>query len=274
MFLKKFDVAGNLGTLTKSLNEYSKREEKMNVLIVHAHPSEESFNATLTRTAEQVLESLGHSVVVSDLYADGFDPVEGAHHYPQLESRSASAPLAAQREAWARGDLPDDVAREITRLESADCVIFQFPLWWHGMPAILKGWFDRVFVSGGLYTSRMRYDTGYFRGKKALCSLTTGAPEAAFGPGGRGGDIERLMWPIHYSLHYMGYSVLPEFTAFGVQGNGFSYREDGDFGDHLSSIMDRWRLRLSTLSDATPLSFPGWSDWDAEGRALHVPVHS
>lgn len=70
---------------------------------------------------------------VSDLYAEGFDPVE-----------------------W------------------AELVVFQFPLWWHAQPAMLKSWFDRVFVSGGLYTSKMRYNRGYFSGKWAICSVTTG----------------------------------------------------------------------------------------------------
>src|SRR6056297_3040885 len=53
-------------------------------------------------------------------------------------------------------------------------VILQFPLWWHGPPAILKGWFDRTFPSGGVYTSRMRYDDGFFKGKQAVLSVTAG----------------------------------------------------------------------------------------------------
>ena len=115
------------------------------------------------------------------------------------------SPLGEQRHAFETSSLPQDVQREIARLERADLVVFQFPIWWHGPPAILKGWIDRVFVSGGLYTSAMRYDRGYFRGRKAVCSVTTGAPEFAFGPGSRGGDIERILWSTHYSLHYMGF---------------------------------------------------------------------
>jgi NAD(P)H dehydrogenase (quinone) len=103
---------------------------------------------------------------------------------------------------------------------------------------MLKGWMDRVFVSGGLYTSRMRYDAGYFRGRRAQVSITTGAPKAAFGPGSRGGDFDTMLWPIHYSLHYMGFSVLPPFISYGVQGHGYSY-------ENKSSLQDRLKRNLS-----------------------------
>lgn len=82
-------------------------------------------------------------------------------------------------------------------------------------------------MSGGLYTSRMRYDTGYFRGKRAMVSITTGAPEQAFGPGSRGGDFDVMLWPVQYSLHYMGFTVLPPFISYGVQGHGYSYEGKG-----------------------------------------------
>ncbi|MCM3320563.1 NAD(P)H-dependent oxidoreductase, partial [Staphylococcus warneri] len=150
----------------------------------------------------------GHDVEVSDLYADGFDPVEAPRHYPCRANADVFSALVEQRHASTHATLPADVRREIARLEQADLVVFQFPVWWHAAPAMLKGWFDRVFVNGGLYTGSRRYDRGHFRGRRAICSVTTGAPAATFGPGGRSGDIGLLLWPIHYSLHYMGYDVL------------------------------------------------------------------
>jgi len=181
----------------------------MHALIVVAHPEPRSFNAALKDVAAATLERQGYTVEVSDLYAEGFDPVEGPDKYEPRRHRDAFAPLVEQREAWHNDTLPADVEREIARLERADLLILQFPLWWHAQPAILKGWFDRVFVSGGLYTSKMRYDRGYFRGRRALLSVTIGAPASVLGPGSRGGDIDTLLWPMQYSQYYMTFSVLP-----------------------------------------------------------------
>jgi NAD(P)H dehydrogenase (quinone) len=239
----------------------------MHALIVHSHPERTSFNGALKDTAVLTLRRLGHRVAVSDLYAEGFDPVEAPRHYRDRADSARFAALAEQRHASEEGALPADVRREIARLERADLVILQFPLWWHAQPAMLKGWFDRVFVSGGLYSSTMRYDRGYFRGRRALLSVTSGAPAAAFGPGGRGGDMAQLLWPIHYSLHYMGFTVLPPFLAHGVQGHGYAYRDTADFAGELERLKQDWSRRLEALDQDRPLAFPGWDDWDADGRA-------
>ncbi|WP_193370800.1 NAD(P)H-dependent oxidoreductase [Pelagibius marinus] len=239
----------------------------MNALIVLAHPEPTSFNAALKDVAAATLRCLGHEVEVSDLYAEGFDPVEAPAHYTPRHDGHRFAPLAEQRHAAEAGCLPGEVQREIDRLQRADLVILQFPLWWHAQPAMLKGWFDRVFVSGGLYSSRMRYDRGYFRGKRALLSMTSGAPAGAFGPGARGGDIDTLLWPLHYSLHYMGFSLLPPFCAHGIQGHGYAYREESEFLSMLETYKADLAQRLVNLEETAPLIFPGWDDWDAEGQA-------
>lgn len=240
----------------------------MHALIVLAHPEPRSFNATLKDIAVETLERGGHTIEVSDLYAQGFDPVEGPRHYGHRVDPDSFSPLAEQRHAWHNETVPADVGREIERLERADLLILQFPLWWHAQPAILKGWFDRVFLSGGLYTSRMRYDRGYFRGKRAIVSVTSGAPAAAFGPGSRGGDPGTMLWPVQYSLHYMGFSVLPAFFAHGVQGHGFSYQDDAAFTDYLEALKRDWAGRLKDLDRTNPLVFPGWDDWDEDGRLI------
>jgi len=239
----------------------------MQALIVHSHPEPTSFNGALKDVAVATLRRLGHGVEVSDLYAEGFDPVEAPRHYRDRADPGRFAPLAEQRHASKEGTLPADVRREIARLERADLVILQFPLWWHAQPAMLKGWFDRVFVSGGLYSSTLRYDRGHFRGKRAMLSVTSGAPAEAFGPGGRGGDIGQLLWPIHYSLHYMGFAVLPPFLVHGVQGHGYAYQDAEGFARQLARHKQDWAARLESLDEAQPLAFSGWDDWDADGRA-------
>lgn len=246
----------------------------MDVFVVHCHPEPKSFNSSMKDLTVSTFENSGHDVEVSDLYAEGFDPVEKGTHYTDRQDPEFFAALSEQRHAFKVGAIPEDVRREINRLERADLVVFQFPLWWHAQPAMLKGWFDRVFLSGGIYTSSMRYDRGYFRDKRALCCVTTGAPETSFGKGARGGDIEQLLWPLHYSLHYVGFGVLPPFIAFGVQGHGYSYQGEDAFKDHLAREMARLESRIQGLEQDSLLTFPGWQDWNDDGSARHSVIQT
>lgn len=200
----------------------------MQVHIVLAHPEPTSLNAGLAEAARDVLRDQGHRVTFSDLYETGFDPAERGRHYRERADPTRFSPLLEQRHSWEAGSVPDPVATEIEALEECDLLILQFPIWWHGPPAMMKGWFDRVFLNGVLYTSSKRYDRGHFKGRRALVSVTTGAPQAAFGPGARGGDPEDILWPVHYSLHYMGFEVLEPHIVYGVQGNGYSYRSEDE----------------------------------------------
>ncbi|ESX80273.1 NAD(P)H-dependent oxidoreductase [Mesorhizobium sp. LSHC412B00] len=238
----------------------------MQALIVHCHPEPTSFNSGLKGVATDTLTSLGYSVEISDLYAEGFDPVEKPEHYTNRKYPDFFAIEAEQRHASETGTLPRDVVREITRLRRADLVVFQFPLWNHGVPAMLKGWFDRVFVLGGIHTSRMRHDRGYFRGKRALCSITAGAGAAAFEPDSYAGDIDCLMYPINCELYYMGFSVLPPFLAYGVKSRGFGVEEDSEFCQKLEDIKAEWAVRLQSVQQTEPIAFPGKDDWDEDGR--------
>lgn len=241
----------------------------MHALVVLSHPEPASFNATLKDVAVETLTTLGHTTEVSDLHAEGFDPVEKAEHYPCRKDAQVFDATTEQRHASETATLPPAVRREIDRLERADLVILQFPLWWHTQPAMLKGWFDRVFINGGLYTSTMRYDRGYFVGKRALCSVTTGAPEAAFVGNGRGGNMDVMLWPIHYSLYYMGFSVLPPFIAHGVQSQTNFVRLEGkQFDEHLERHQAALAKRLERWQQDQPLPFPGWDDWDEAGHAI------
>lgn len=240
----------------------------MNVLFVLAHPEPTSFNAQLAKLGKDWFESQGNTVEISDLYGAGFDPVEKAEHYVERVNSTEFAPLAEQRHAYKTGKLAPEIEDQIALLERADLVIFQFPIWWHSVPAILKGWCDRVFVSGGLYTSKMRYDRGYFRGKRALCSVTSGAPAAAFMPGGRGGELEQILWSMHFSLYYMGFDVLEPHASFGVAGHGYSYVSDEEFQAQFETLKQDWITRLAHVGGDRPKTYPGWDDWDDLGRPI------
>jgi putative NADPH-quinone reductase len=105
----------------------------MRVLVLYAHPLADSFAAALHRAVVAALRRGGHQVDDCDLYAEGFDPVLSA-----AERRHYNTPT------------PDlsGVASYVARLRAADALVLCFPTWWYGMPAILKGYFDRVWAQG------------------------------------------------------------------------------------------------------------------------------
>ncbi|QWW72396.1 NAD(P)H-dependent oxidoreductase [Rhizobium sp. WYJ-E13] len=230
----------------------------MHALIVLAHPETHSLNGHLKDVAIEELRRLRYTVEVSDLYAAGFDPVEAPRHFTDRVSRDRFDVQSEQRHAFDTGRTAPDVQAEIDKLSRADLLILQFPIWWFAAPAILKGWLDRVFVYG-LYSSRRRYDAGLFKGKKAFVSVTAGGPETSFRHDGRNGDIDLVLWPVNFTLHYMGYSVLPQHAVFGV---------DAKLGppEGLSACAEALRQKLQRVSNEEPLKFNGWSDWDESGR--------
>jgi len=195
----------------------------MNVLIVYAHPEPRSLNGSLKNFAVRHLEAAGHAVQVSDLYAmhwkpqldaaDSLDGAAGSRFDPSLDSRLA----------FESGRQSADISREQDKLRWADTVIFQFPLWWFSMPAIMKGWVERVYAYGFAYgvgehsDARWgdRYGEGTLAGKRAMLVVTTGGWESHYSARGINGPIDDLLFPIHHGiLYYPGFDVLPPFVAY------------------------------------------------------------
>ncbi|MBN3750777.1 NAD(P)H-dependent oxidoreductase [Burkholderia sp. Se-20373] len=190
----------------------------MHALIVVAHPEPQSFNATLAGTAADAWRAGGHAVTVANLYGETFDPCEAPRHYADRLDPTCFDAQREQRHHWERGTLAPEIARHVGLLKHADALILQFPLWWFGAPAILKGWMDRVFVYGGLYSSRQRHDRSVLLGRRALLSVTTGSSAAACAPDGREGDTRLLLWPVMYALRYVGFDVLEPHLIHDVRG--------------------------------------------------------
>lgn len=103
----------------------------MRILLVYCHPCPESFNAAVRDRAIAALTRAGHEVDLLDLYAENFDPVLSAQ---------------ARRDYHTPGVNEADVADHLARLRAADGLLFVYPTWWYGPPAMLKGWLDRVWV--------------------------------------------------------------------------------------------------------------------------------
>ena len=188
----------------------------MNVLIVLAHPEPLSFNGALFETAVATLEAQGHTVVTSDLYRLGFNPVSSRANFMSVKDANILRLQAEERHASEVGGFNQELEAEIAQVEAADLMIWQFPLWWFGLPGILKGWVDRVFAAGRAYGAGNRYETGCFRGKRALLSLTTGGPAEGYAADGANGDIMGILRPIHRGmLEFTGFEVLAPQIHYG-----------------------------------------------------------
>ena len=189
----------------------------MHGLIVHAHPEPQSFNGALTRAAVEEFLAGGHTVEVSDLYAEGFNPVAGRGDFLSVADADVFHYQNEQSHAARGGGFSAELQREQDRVRRADVLILQFPLWWGGPPAILKGWFDRVLAYGFAYVDGRRFDTGAFRGKHALMCVTTGGTVERFTPEGTYGEIETVLRPVRrLVLDYMGFKTQTPFVSYAA----------------------------------------------------------
>jgi len=246
----------------------------MRAHIVLAHPEPKSFNAHLAGVAARALESQGWSVTSSDLHAIGFDPCERAEHYRSRLDEDRFDVQAEQRHASSDGTIPDLVMREIDNLDRADLLILQYPMWWHLPPAMMKGWIDRVFIYGEVYTSTRRFENGRFLGKRAMLSVTVGTSPETYAFNGRSGDIDLLLWPVNFSLAYVGYSVLAPIVAYGVEA-GLRYSDPAVVADRLKRIEKDLNARLGALDDVPTIPFNRKAEWTPEGRiSPTAPIYS
>jgi NAD(P)H dehydrogenase (quinone) len=246
----------------------------MHVLIVLAHPEPTSFNAQLARRARDVLMQHGHRVELSDLYAANFDPREAPDHFVVRRDSARFDAADEQRFSWERGALSEDVRGELDKIQAADVVVLQFPLWWFGPPAILKGWFDRVFVYGALYSSQHRHDRGVCRGKQAMLCVTTGSSAEACSPDGPEGDTELILWPTMYTLRYVGFTVRQPFLIHGVR-SGLTGADAEAQGVRLAAEAARLGDRLLELERVRVVAFNSDDDWDEHDRLrATAPIYS
>lgn len=140
----------------------------MNALIVCAHPNPMSFNAALAKVAREELENKGAQVKFKDLYGMNWNPVLSA----------------ADFQGYHTGRIPEDIQREQQDVSWADLVVLVGPVWWYSVPAILKGYIDRVFSIGFAYQYTPAGPQGLLSGKKGLVVTTSGADRQAAEAGG------------------------------------------------------------------------------------------
>jgi NAD(P)H dehydrogenase (quinone) len=202
-------------------------------LIVHAHPERDSFATAQMRVAEAALRSRGYDVTTLDLYAEGWAPT-----LDRAEFGAFQGPFKPQREqarAFADGTLAEDVRADLDALLAADLLVLSFPLWWFSLPAVLKGWVDRVFVMGAVFGGELGlFDGAALAGRRAMLLLTTGGPAEAFAPGGAFGDLDAFLFHVHRGmLEFVGYRVLEPVVTFGP-----AHLDDARRSDALGAVRD------------------------------------
>jgi NAD(P)H dehydrogenase (quinone) len=217
----------------------------MKIFIVYAHAEPQSFNGALFRTAQETLRAAGHAVVVSDLYAMKFDPVSDRRNFTTVKDAKYFKQQIEEMNASEVSGFAPDVEAELRKMEDCDLMIWQFPLWWFGLPGILKGWVDRVFVMGRTYGGDRFYENGVFKNKRAMLSITTGGTEDGYVKGGWNGDLNAVLRPIHRGmLRFIGWQVLAPNIVYAPVRVSDEERQ---------TALKNWSARLQGIEKEQPI---------------------
>ena len=168
-----------------------------------------------------------------------------------------------QRHASANDTIPADVRAEIDRLAAADFVILQYPMWWHLPPAILKGWMVVCSSTVKLIKAIFVFKKGQLVGKKAMISTTVSTSPENYAHDGRSGDIDMMLWPINFSLAYVGFNVLAPHVAYGTEAS-LRYSGPQEITNRLKKIELDYVARLQAIEAEPSLPFNRMEDWGAD----------
>ncbi|WP_433653922.1 NAD(P)H-dependent oxidoreductase [Nocardia sp. CA-128927] len=220
------------------------------ILWIFAHPDPDSLSHSLYRHGVEHLRRTGNRVTDVDLHAEHWNPV-----LTDADTTAAPGDTLSDRQhhATLHRTLPADVARQQQLVIESHTVIVQFPLWWYGMPAILKGWFDRVFTNGFAFGIRDRdgkvckYGDGGLAGRRLLPIVTAGDRADALGPRGISGDIDDILWPLlHGTAHYTGMLPLrPHLISSANRVDDATHRH----------LVDALTTRMDTLGREPPIRY-------------------
>jgi NAD(P)H dehydrogenase (quinone) len=231
--------------------------------IVYCHPEPKSFVGAMARTAREALERAGWTVSLSDLYASGFDPVARAEDFSERSNPEHLVYPLEQRHALETGTLSPDIARELEPVLESELLVLAFPVFWFSMPAMLKGWVDRVFLSGRFYGGRRVYDRGGMAGRRAMVLTALGGREHMFGAGSVHGELSMgLLRHIQQgTLGYVGYAVHEPFIAYHVP-----YVTDEDRAQLLRSLGEQ----MAGIDARPTIDLPSLAHFDERFRPLGV----
>ena len=227
----------------------------MKAHIVHAHSEGDSFVTAMKNIILDQLMTDGHQVTISDLYAKGFNPVATSADFGERQDNEHVVYALEQRHGYESGTLKPDILAELEPVLAADLLVFTFPIYWFGAPAILKGWFDRVMLSGVCYGGKRLYGRGGLAGKRSFAAMSLGAREHMFGADGLHGELVTGMMRHFFqgTLGYVGTSVLDPFVAYHVPYVGDRARK---------ALLEKLRVAISAIEERPSLRVPNLDDFD------------
>jgi len=224
-----------------------------NALIVLCHPEVTSFSHAMADTAKSNLEKQGYIVQISDLYTMGFDPVNDRRNFTGVKNPDRFNQQAEEANAVATDGFNESIKAEMDKVAWCDLLIFQCPINWFALPAMLKGWVDKVFASGFAYGGGKWYDVGIFKGKKALLSITTGAPGFMFLSDGIQGDIDQILFPITHGIFFFcGFTPLKPYVVYSPSHVDEATRTNflAAYGEFITNIDTAPVLKYRGVKDA------------------------
>jgi NAD(P)H dehydrogenase (quinone) len=215
----------------------------------------------MAHEAVRVLKLRGDDVTFSDLYALDFDPVVRASDFDKRANEDYLVYALEQRHAFEQDSLAPDIRREVQALLASDTLVMVFPLYWFSVPALIKGWIDRCFLSGAMYGGKRIYGRGGMAGKRAVVGVSLGAREHMFGAHGIHGELAggMLRHLLQGTLGYVGYDVLEPFFAWHIPYCSADQRED---------TLIRWREYVANLDARPAMPMPRFEGYDDVFRPL------
>ncbi len=186
--------------------------------MIVAHPENNSFNSSIANAQKNVLIENGYKVRFSNLYKDNFNPLLTRKDFKGLETFDLVQFPKAQNDSHINNKVNDEVLNEQKNLLWADILILQFPMWLYGMPAILKGWCEKVLSEGFAHkpSDNIWFEKGKMSNKKLLLSITTNGKRESFSSRGRHGSMDIILWPILNSFWFSGFKILEPLIAYNV----------------------------------------------------------
>jgi len=228
--------------------------------IVYAHPEPNSFVAAIRDTTRSALEQSGWQTSLADLQANEFKAVASASDFGARARPDYLVYSLEQRHAWQHECIDPEIASEVEAVRSSDLLVLVFPVFWFSVPALMKGWIDRVFLSGVFYGGRKVYDRAGMRGKHAMVVSSLGGREHMFGPGAIHGELKGMLRHLlQGTLGYVGFSVYEPFFAHHVP-----YLDDTT----RARILIKLGREIQNIDSRPVLAMPSLDDFDDEFRPV------
>lgn len=231
--------------------------------MIIAHPEPTSFSHALAHAAKDRLLADGHEVVVSDLHAMGFNPLNDRSNFTTLKNPDRFHQQTEENHAFEQHGFSTEIQNEMDKLVWCDVLLCYCPIHWFSVPAILKAWFDKILASGFAYGGGRWYDKGVFQGKRAMIVMTTGAPDFMYRNDGVQGDILDILFPINHGVFYfIGMLPLKPFMVYGV-----THMTD----EQRAEVLQEYAAVVADIDTRTPIVYRTLADIFSKSGLPYVP---